>query len=595
MARQQQTQPAELAAWFLYDPTRQPEKPKPTEIEEQDAKLVYYYPAHRPLDEKRNQASLVEGLVGFTRSFSGDGDCMEVMRTQQYTVCVLEAEPDIFLVLAVKNATSSLASDPQATKYAEDPSTAHDEALRGLLKQSHRLFWLFHGSVRKFLGNHGVIKLADLLDDFVPAFLATVEVPRSHRFETLEGFHFGPVDRQTHLSILSLLFGLRRRFATIRFSALLFKGFVLASRFPSGDMRVLYGYVVLNNGAVVPDKLGRRPFGRIPTVATLRAGSSSSAFARANFLKPEEDGFVIGPPNTDRDREGGGGGGSDGEEEEEGGHLGGRFSDAGASDLSGSLSPSSSPGQRSRRPPRLPHESGGGAFTPLVHLLDGSTGYLAVLKYRDFLLLTLHESGDEGSGPSAMGAERLRELRKFAVGCRGGLAELLPTVEEQFTKIVGQPDAFRFVYHNGANGAIRVANKAIPGRSRGNSGGWREAAAAAGVGGGSSAGRSQSSQGGSSSGVQGRSLQTALTAEEARIAGRMHSLMDSSAQTGHPEREILQISVKTGASGGNWVCGRRSLEREFQLFSDSQSLNFSQMEEERLRFTGQCFSNIFTS
>ncbi|CAE7640850.1 unnamed protein product [Symbiodinium necroappetens] len=130
-------------------------------------------------------------------------------------------------------------------------------------------------------------KLFDLLEDFVPAFLETVDASDFGIFQELDGFHYGPVERNTCVSIHCFLDKIQEHFPSIRHAALLYNAHLVYTNLALSDMRVLYSYLVSFNGAVSSHKLNRPPFGRIPTAAS-QPGGGSSSFGRA-FLLSEED------------------------------------------------------------------------------------------------------------------------------------------------------------------------------------------------------------------------------------------------------------------------------------------------------------------
>ncbi|CAE8593651.1 unnamed protein product, partial [Polarella glacialis] len=130
-------------------------------------------------------------------------------------------------------------------------------------------------------------KLFDLLEDFVPAFLETVDAGDFGIFQEIDGFHYGPVERNTCVSIHCFLDKIQEQFPSIRHSALLYNAHLIYTNFPLSDMRVLYSYLVSFNGAVSNQKLNKGPFGRIPTAAS-QPGGGSSSFGRAFLLSEEE-------------------------------------------------------------------------------------------------------------------------------------------------------------------------------------------------------------------------------------------------------------------------------------------------------------------
>eukprot|EP00971_Amphidinium_carterae_P213870 4244785-Amphidinium_carterae.1 len=135
-------------------------------------------------------------------------------------------------------------------------------------------------------------KLFDLLEDFIPAYLETVYASDLGIFHEITGFRYGAVERNTCSSIHCFLSKLQEDFPSIRHAALLYNAHLIFTTLALSDMKVLYSYLVVFNGAVSNRKLNRGPFGRIPTAAS-QPGGGSSSFGRA-FLLDDEEQFLFG-------------------------------------------------------------------------------------------------------------------------------------------------------------------------------------------------------------------------------------------------------------------------------------------------------------
>eukprot|EP00931_Biecheleriopsis_adriatica_P056339 TRINITY_DN33385_c0_g1_i2.p1 TRINITY_DN33385_c0_g1~~TRINITY_DN33385_c0_g1_i2.p1 ORF type:complete len:172 (-),score=25.07 TRINITY_DN33385_c0_g1_i2:65-541(-) len=112
------------AAFFIFNPTLVPESPKPSEEELQDAKIVYYSPSCAPIEEKRSQVGMIEGLISFTAMFTGKGGGpLRNLRTKQLAFSVLEAETNIWMVLVMRHAIApqeSSRGQPATEQFDED-------------------------------------------------------------------------------------------------------------------------------------------------------------------------------------------------------------------------------------------------------------------------------------------------------------------------------------------------------------------------------------------------------------------------------------------------------------------------------------------
>ncbi|KAK1390110.1 vacuolar fusion protein CCZ1-like [Heracleum sosnowskyi] len=124
-------------------------------------KILFFYPADMPFSAQLSVIGLSEGLITFTRIFSPEAAC-EVIEADMHSHVFYEAEPDIWMVLIVE-------------KSNETEAIWRIDALRGILKEVHSLFMMFHGSIRALLDKEtsgGLIRkhLYSFIMDYLSAF-----------------------------------------------------------------------------------------------------------------------------------------------------------------------------------------------------------------------------------------------------------------------------------------------------------------------------------------------------------------------------------------------------------------------------------------
>jgi hypothetical protein len=407
---------ASRACFFIFDPSLvPPDGPKPTEEEASDAKIIYYSPSCAPAEEKRSQVGLLEGLIAFAAMFGGDKGPLRVLRTQQLAFSVLEAEPNTWMVLAMRHQRvepkapargSEASTGAQEMQWDED--SLGDNTLQAVLQNCYNVFRLLHGEIQSFVKEHRH-KLFDLLEDFIPAFLETIDHSDLGIFHELDGFHYGPVERNTCVSIHCFLSRLQEQFPAIRHAALLYNAHLIYTSLAMNDMRVLYTYLVSFNGAVSNQKLTKQPFGRIPTAAS-QPGGGSSSFGRAFLLKEDED-FLLG---ASRSSSGAGGSG-----------------------------PAS-------------------VFVPAVYLVEGGPGQLVALTFRGILLVLVFEMGAQ---LDTRVLESVRSACTTPTGDGLSLAELHPLIAPQYSQVMEREDEYRSLYYNGTNHALRLSHQPATSRT----------------------------------------------------------------------------------------------------------------------------------
>ncbi|XP_017219644.2 vacuolar fusion protein CCZ1 homolog B isoform X1 [Daucus carota subsp. sativus] len=124
-------------------------------------KILFFYPADMPFSAQLSVIGLSEGLITFTRIFSPEAAC-EVIEAEMHSHVFYEAEPDIWMVLIVE-------------KSKETDAIWRIDALRGILKEVHSLFMMFHGSIRALLDKEpsgGIVRkhLYSFVMDYLDAF-----------------------------------------------------------------------------------------------------------------------------------------------------------------------------------------------------------------------------------------------------------------------------------------------------------------------------------------------------------------------------------------------------------------------------------------
>jgi len=396
---------ASRAAFFIFDPDLLPENPKPSEEEASDAKIIYYSPSSAPPEEKRSQVGLLEGLIAFAAMFGGEkGGPLRNLRTKQLAFSVLEAEPHTWMVLCMRHAQVGPATGQSEPQYDEE--SLADSTMQAILKNCYGVFRLLHGEIQSFVKKHSMHKLFDLLEDFIPAFIETVDASDLGIFHEIDGFHYGPVERNTCVSINCFLGRLQEQFPAIRHSALLYNAHLIYSNVALNDMKVLYSYLVAFNGAVSNHKLNRVPFGRIPTAAS-QPGGGSSSFGRAFLLSEDED-FLFG-----------------------------------ASRRAGANGPAS-------------------LFVPTIYLTEGGAGKLVSLTYKGIMLVLIFEE------TAQLDVKILESIRTSCTKVTGdglSLPELHPVIASQYTQVMEHEDEYRFVYYNQTNHALRMSNNTHSSRS----------------------------------------------------------------------------------------------------------------------------------
>ncbi|KAL8273581.1 hypothetical protein Esti_002508 [Eimeria stiedai] len=554
------------------------------EEKEQEAKLVFSYPLNREPEERRSQAGLLEGLLMFTKPFSPHEAPLRSISTEKYIIVLEEVEPNYWL--AITSAANALFSgagpslnEGEQERINED---TQEDILLGVLRCMYATFRLLHSRIGSFLEGGRRQELEDVLRDFCPAFIDSLDLRRLSVFHAISGYHFAPVDRLPYLCVPSLVSVLQQNYSCIQHAALLLSGCLVyhsmntpldegplvgprvwgpsysGLSFDGDTLAVLYNYLVCSEGSAAVDmhKLLKPPFGRVPTAAARRGGGCSS-FGRA-ITEEGAARFIFGPV--------------------------GQF-----------------------------------AFLPSVHFADDSSGSLLAIVHEQLLFLLVLDETDRRISDVSF----LQSIRSAAVDGPCGLRELNAVLASEFRKVMKQEDTYRFIYFNHANRAIRISNRqCLPNApsppyfknfclslqevQRMSHMHCKFLGLAQGAESGVAASpytplTSPTAAGGDACKEASAKSPTAKSPVPAEDQAETHQPSRPTAAAGTKERGgqqalrllrgVRTIAVKDAQSG--WMVGKRTCDREHFLALDDPKTTFSKAMEDANRFSSLHFSNIF--
>ncbi|XP_020675741.1 vacuolar fusion protein CCZ1 homolog [Dendrobium catenatum] len=204
-------------------------------------KILFFYPSECPYSSQLSVIGLCEGIITFTRIFSPEAAC-EVIEAERHSHVFYEAEPDIWMIMVVEK-----------SKYAE--SVWRSEALRGVLKETHSLFVMFHGSLKtlidkqpsgEFARTHLYYFFTDYLTDFtigkkiqLPSFRECLKERGTVQMLTISR------DMAIEIQSLVTVLGSPSGANTIYNSLILFQDLLVSTTLSPDDTANLFAYCVM--------------------------------------------------------------------------------------------------------------------------------------------------------------------------------------------------------------------------------------------------------------------------------------------------------------------------------------------------------------
>ncbi|KAJ1613146.1 hypothetical protein OJ253_232 [Cryptosporidium canis] len=409
-----------------------------------DEKLIYYYPSCDSVAVKRQQMGLIEGLMSMSSLLIECGELLNYVKTRQHEIAfkkIINSEITVCIVMQLPHCIKIRAGEVADVEFIEDDiydkhssqtlcdvseylpfqfrnskyislgqEENNKEPLLSILDRFIETFFLLHGEIMNVKKN-----LKYVLEDFVPAFIDTIDLNTLSITTSMNGFYFAPVERQVQISVINLVENMIQNKKEISHISILFDAHMLYSTLDPLSSKVLYNYLVMHNGVATNDKLCNAPYGRFPILSSLETNCGFSTFGRSNKISNE--GFIFGPISE------------------------------------------------------LDNSKAGSVFSPQIFLPCASEGYrLLAFTYKEVMVVILlndelctnsNDYGDEVSCELNKKMQLCIEIKSQIINCSGGLSELYEHIFEQFMRIMNSADSMRFFYINKSNFAIRRSNRLI--------------------------------------------------------------------------------------------------------------------------------------
>ncbi|XP_003745876.2 vacuolar fusion protein CCZ1 homolog [Galendromus occidentalis] len=258
--------------------------------DEEDKKLLFYYPPETDSDDQLRDIGIAQGLVSFTKVFSPHKPC-EVLHTQKTRQLFLEAEPDYWIVLTLNLPSQQRTRDSQTVvEYlAED---VQDPVYQAVLHKLYILFRTFNAKLADVMSSHGVDGLRKTLGEHFMTVLPQLKLQHCDILDIFLGVHFLPLDKSAFLQVHSFVGSLEKTFPEVKYTAFLCNDQLVWSGLAQRDMQLLYHYLLSNilQGVFEAELLA-------PTLSPFKG--PPGAFPQARFLhgKTEDPDFIEQVPH----------------------------------------------------------------------------------------------------------------------------------------------------------------------------------------------------------------------------------------------------------------------------------------------------------
>lgn len=271
-----------LKSLFIFDPTLKSKKRKPSEDELQDIKLLYYYPNNEDIHIKRSNSGIIEGTISFLDAFEKSEEKFILAELNKCFYIANKFEDNKYIVLLLDKTTTHEFSYFQNTEVKNN-------WLKIFINNFYDVFLLYNGlisdlffkpwvgknsmgssnhnmnngngnlSIQSEIGgtsytntdnnnnnssydirenNEEYKHLCSLINDFVIGYFESLSA--GHKLPFLDNILYFPLNEISYAQILLATQRLNEKIPEIKYSSIMYKGFLLHNEAPLDSMTVLY-------------------------------------------------------------------------------------------------------------------------------------------------------------------------------------------------------------------------------------------------------------------------------------------------------------------------------------------------------------------
>ena len=249
---------------FIFDATLKAEKSKPSDEEAQDAKLLFYFPSSEDIMIKRSNMGVIEGSMGLFNSFGKSDNQFILVELNKHTFIanVFEDNKTVVMILE-KNEEFCYNSS----------STTNKIFMKIFLRYFYDVLVFFHGPLSSLFfpqgedikkNVRGFRALTSKIKDFFDSFKMFVQ---EIKFPFNDNILYFPLNELTHVQLILSNQRLVEKLDSIKYTSLIYKGFILHNEIPMNSISIIYNYMHSNfDSKLKISKFNRPPYKVLQTI-----------------------------------------------------------------------------------------------------------------------------------------------------------------------------------------------------------------------------------------------------------------------------------------------------------------------------------------
>lgn len=228
-----------LRSYFIYNSSFGPKEG------EEEKKILFYHPQETNIDSKVKDVGLCEAIVKFSSTFTND-DSVQAMHTQKTCQLYYQPEPGYWMTM-VLNVPFERKTRESGDYNEYHGDEIHDTIYQAVLRQSYRLFRLFHGTYQSNLKPgedlDSVANLIGKLELFYCKYILHLKLKDCDVLDAFGSVQYLPLNQLLFLRVQNFINMIEATFDPIKQCIFLYDDQIIWSGVNPHDLYTIYEYL----------------------------------------------------------------------------------------------------------------------------------------------------------------------------------------------------------------------------------------------------------------------------------------------------------------------------------------------------------------
>uniref|UniRef100_A0A182J4K2 CCZ1/INTU/HSP4 first Longin domain-containing protein n=1 Tax=Anopheles atroparvus TaxID=41427 RepID=A0A182J4K2_ANOAO len=211
---------------------------------EEEKKVLFYHPQDTDIDTKIKDVGLSEAIIKFSNTFTKD-DSVQTMHTQKTCQFYFQPEPGYWMIMTL-NVPFERKTRESGDYNEYHGDTIHDTIFQSVLRQSYRMFRMFHGTFQDNLRPNEELdaqtNLIGQLEAFYQIYILHLQMKKCDVVDAFGSVQYLPLNQLLFLRVQNFINMIEATFAPIKHCIFLYSDQVVWSGLNPTDLYTLYEY-----------------------------------------------------------------------------------------------------------------------------------------------------------------------------------------------------------------------------------------------------------------------------------------------------------------------------------------------------------------